>query len=194
MAYCPVGQVGEIEVGGRTIRVRNPGPRWVLRAQDESTTVTGRLSPLEYVSRILDELVVEPELTIDDFANEAEVVEFLREFNRMRDPGDVDTWVSEPYCPKGKAVQVRIGELEFQLVNPGVRWVMQAQEECTLPNGLLSIGRYAERVMRECVTGRRLTLEDFRHENEVLEFLRIFRRIRQRSAQSPAEGKEAEVD
>lgn len=189
MPKVAVGERVEVEVAGRRLTFVNPGVRAVLRAQEECVLPNGQLSVLRYVEHICARWV-EPRITMDWFTTEDEVVEFLRAWNDFRRPDTVSAIRAEPPAVSlGQAATVFLDEeRQIRVVNPGLKWVLEAQEACTLPNGQFSWLRYTERLMRDCVVGSPKIDDMFVHEDEVLEFLRIFRLLRERPGAAAAAG------
>lgn len=174
---CPIGGWQQIEVGGRTIKVLNPGPRAVMAAQEECFGAGGQISPSKYLAYIGSRWT-DPKIDLDWFRHEGEVVEFMREWNEFRRPEKFSVELSGSYCPEGKTATITLSEgKKLNVLNPGMRWVLEAQDSCTGPSGRLAFGAYAERVLRDCVVGG-AKLDDFAHEDEVVEFLRCFRLMR----------------
>lgn len=174
---CPVGETREIRIGGRTLKVRNPGTRAVMEAQEECMGPGGRLSPSKYIA-LIGSRWTEPPIDLNWFRHEGEVVEFLREWDAFRRPEPFSVTADAAYCPEGKTVTITLSSgKKLRVVNPGMKWVLEAQDDATTPTGRLSLLRYAERVLRDCVVGG-ASIEDFQHEEEVLEFLRLFRLVR----------------
>lgn len=76
----------------------------------------------------------------------------------------------------GKTFTIRVGNREIVCVNPGVRWILETQKRCRDEFGQLDPVKYVEAILRECVVSPKgMTLDDFKHEDEVVEFLRGFR-------------------
>lgn len=174
---CAVGEWRQVEIGGRKVSLLNPGVSAVLKAQEECLGASGQVSPSRLISYIGSRWT-NPKVDLGWFRHEGEVVEFMVAWNEFRRPEPFRVELSEPYCPEGKTVKVRISDgKELQVLNPGMRWVLEAQEACTGPNGRLSWVTYAERVLRDCVVGG-AKLDIFSHEDEVVEFMRLFRLMR----------------
>lgn len=175
----PVGDKHEVEINGKRLILTNPGVRAVLKAQEECLQPNGQISILRYVEMICSRWV-EPRISLDDFADEDEVVEFLRIWNEFRRPKTVGQIRADPpTCRVGQTSTIYLDDdRKIVVTNPGLRWVLEAQEACTLPNGQFSWLRYAERVLRDCTLGQPKLDEIFLHEDEVIEFLRLFRLLR----------------
>ena len=73
---------------------------------------------------------------------------------------------------------VRIGKHEITMQDPGVRWVLQTEDRNRTTDGVSVIG-YAEAILSEVVVSPRgLKIDDFDHENQVVELLRQFKLFR----------------
>ncbi|MEM3554209.1 MAG: hypothetical protein QXU79_00090 [Candidatus Micrarchaeaceae archaeon] len=172
-------KTAEITVGGKKVRMVDPGVRAVLRAQEDCLMPNGQLSLSRYVEYI-GQRWCEPPLTLDDFANEDEVVEFLRTWVEFRRPATVGSIRAEPpTVPVGQKATIWLApDRKVEVVNPGLRWILQTQEACTMPNGQMSWLRYVEAILRDCTVGQPKLDAVFVHEDEVVEFVRLFRLLR----------------
>lgn len=76
----------------------------------------------------------------------------------------------------GETFTIRVGNREITCVNPGVRWILEAQKRSRDEFGQLDPVKYVEAILRDCVVQPKgLSLDDFAHEDEIVEFLRGFR-------------------
>lgn len=85
----------------------------------------------------------------------------------------------------GETFTIRVGEREIKCVNPGVRWILETQKRCRDEFGQLDPVKYVEAILRDCVVEPKLRLDDFQHEDEIVEFLRGFRDARRQLSSGP---------
>ena len=79
-----------------------------------------------------------------------------------------------------KRTTVKIGRHTLTLQDPGVGWVLDMEERCINPaTGRTSLKLYAEELLKHVVVDPQgLTIEDFDHEDELLELVRVFKQFR----------------